>query len=318
MSRTMLVPITNASINIDLLIVKMMKVRTYKDFTNLITPDIIYFLCQHIRSAFLNESVVLNLTIEKDMIIVGDIHGQYFDLLRHFQVNGIPPTVSYVFLGDYVDRGKHGIEVLCLLYALKIKYPSQIYLLRGDHECARINRRHSFYHECLLKHNTLYVWNAFVSTFNVMPMVAILNEKIICVHAGISPLLEHVDQLRNIQRPTDIPKEGLIRDLLWSDFDIEQKGFGDNRRRECSVVFGLKELKDFLDINKLELMIRGHECVQGGFLVEQYCITVFSAPDYCGSLTNRGATVCISKDLKISFKVCFFFQIRIELNMKEL
>ena len=128
MSRTMLVPITNVQVNIDLLIVKLMKVRTYEDINNIITPDIIYYLCQHIRSAFLNESVVLDITITKPIIIVGDIHGQYFDLLRHFQVNGIPPDVSYLFLGDYVDRGKHGIEVLCLLYALKLKYPSQIFL----------------------------------------------------------------------------------------------------------------------------------------------------------------------------------------------
>ncbi|KAL7719949.1 serine/threonine protein phosphatase PP1-2 [Entamoeba marina] len=300
MSRNMLVPITTYEPNIDRLIVDLFKLRG--DSKHIITNDVIYYLCQKIRMIFMGESVVLDLKATTPIVIVGDIHGQYYDLIRHLNANGIPPNVTYVFLGDYVDRGKYSIEVLCLLYALKIKYPNHIYLLRGDHECARMNRRGGFYDECIRKTGNLYSWNAFVSTFNVMPFAAIIDENYICVHAGISPLLHSVSQLRKIERPLDIPKEGLICDIVWSDYDEEIIGFCDNERREISVVFGKDLLATFLKENGLKLMIRGHEVANNGFLVEEYCITVFSACQYRGSFDNSAATVIIEKD-KINFKV---------------
>ncbi|EAL48215.2 Ser/Thr protein phosphatase family protein [Entamoeba histolytica HM-1:IMSS-B] len=303
MSRAMLVPITSNVPNIDLLIIELFKARTSKELTRIITVDIIYYLCQKVRNEMMSEPVLLNLVITNKIVVLGDLHGQYFDLIRHFQSNGIPPDITYLFLGDYVDRGKFGIEVLCLLYALKVKYPRFIFICRGDHECARINRRNLFYHECIYKYGTLHIWNAFVSTFNVMPFAAIINNKIFCVHGGISPLLKYVTQLRRIERPVDIPKEGLLRDLLWSDFDVEQVGFAHNERREVSFVFGVKELNQFLDDNNLEYIIRGHEVVKEGFIVEGRCVTVFSACQYAGIFDNKGATVCIDSDLTISFKV---------------
>ncbi|ELP90427.1 serine/threonine protein phosphatase PP1-2, putative [Entamoeba invadens IP1] len=305
MSRTMLVPLTSVVPNIDLLLVNLFKARTYDEFRQIVTADVVYYLCQEMRTRLMSEPVLLPLTTEKRIVVIGDLHGQYFDLIRHFQVNGLPPTTIYLFLGDYVDRGKYSVEVLCLLYALKVKYPDCVYIVRGDHECSRVNRRGGFYSECLRDFSSLYPWNAFVSTFNVMPFAAIIDGKILCIHGGLSPLLEQIGQLKKIERPVDIPHEGLLRDIVWSDFFEEQEGYGDNERRETSFVFGKEQLDLFLKKNNLVGIIRGHELVNTGFLVEGNCITVFSACQYVGCFDNSSAAVIVEKGLKISFSVCY-------------
>ena len=301
----MLVPITTFQPDIDILIISLLRARTEAALKNLLTLDTVYYLCQTARSLFMSEPVVLDLSTanHKRIVVLGDIHGQYFDLLKHIDSAGIPPDTTYLVLGDYVDRGKYSIEVACLLYALKIKYPINIYIIRGDHECSRVNRRNGFYEECVRRFGTLYVWNAFVSTFNVLPFAAIIDQSIFCVHGGLSPLLESVSQLRKIERPVDIPHEGLIRDLVWADFYEPQNGFGNNEIRDCSIVFGKQELNRFLDANELKLMVRGHEVVQRGFVVEGRCVTVFSACQYKGVYNNAGATLVIEPHMPLSFNV---------------
>lgn len=175
----------------------------------------------------------------------GDIHGQYTDLLRLFDYGGFPPFTNYLFLGDYVDRGKQSLETICLLLAYKIKYPENFFLLRGNHECASINRiygkrmrnftyaraeitfSHSlfnspkktgFYDECKRRFN-IKLWKTFTDCFNCLPIAAIIDEKIFCCHGGLSPDLQGMDQIRRISRPTDVPDTGLLCDLLWSDPD---------------------------------------------------------------------------------------------------
>ncbi len=154
---------------------------------------------------------------------VGDIHGQYYDLLRLFEYGGFPPESNYLFLGDYVDRGKQSLETICLLLAYKIKYPENFFILRGNHECASINRIYGFYDECELvlllisigkrRYNTK-LWKIFTDCFNCLPIAAIIDEKILTMHGGLSPELQNWEQIRKVIRPTDVPDAGNLFFLI--------------------------------------------------------------------------------------------------------
>ena len=140
--------------------------------------------------------------------ICGDIHGQYYDLLRLFEYGGFPPEANYLFLGDYVDRGKQSLETICLLLAYKIKYPENFFILRGNHECASINRIYGFYDECKRRYN-IRLWKTFTDCFNCLPIAAIIDEKIFTMHGGLSPDLNSMEQIRRVMRPTDVSKSRL-------------------------------------------------------------------------------------------------------------
>ena len=139
----------------------------------------------------------------------GDIHGQFTDLLRIFEKGGFPPKTKYLFLGDYVDRGKQSLETICLLFAYKIKYTDRIDLLRGNHEASTVNFTYGFYDECKRKHN-IKIWKLFCDVFNWMPVAALIDEKILCMHGGLSKELVFVNQIKDIKRPTDLPENGKI------------------------------------------------------------------------------------------------------------
>lgn len=148
--------------------------------------------------------------------ICGDIHGQYYDLLRLFEYGGFPPEANYLFLGDYVDRGKQSLETICLLLAYKIKYPENFFVLRGNHECASINRIYGFYDECKRRYN-IKLWKTFTDCFNCLPIAAIIDEKIFTMHGGLSPDLNSMEQIRRVMRPTDVSWDlsgGLATDEL--------------------------------------------------------------------------------------------------------
>ncbi|KAJ8598120.1 hypothetical protein CTAYLR_007398 [Chrysophaeum taylorii] len=163
----------------------------------------IRMLCVRAREVFMNQPILLEL--EAPIKICGDIHGQYHDLLRLFEYGGFPPEANYLFLGDYVDRGKQSLETICLLLAFKIKFPENFFILRGNHECASINRIYGFYDECKRRYN-IKMWKTFTDCFNCLPVAAIVDEKIFCCHGGLSPELQQIDQIKRIIRPTDILK----------------------------------------------------------------------------------------------------------------
>lgn len=173
-------------------------------------------LCKQVREVFLAEKMVLEL--KAPIKICADLHGQFYDLLRIFEYGNSPVISSYLFLGDYVDRGKQSVETMCLLFAYKLLDPGCIYLLRGNHETSKINRIYGFYDECKRRYS-VKVYKAFCNAFNCMPMMAVIEETIVCMHGGLSPSLSKVDDLNKKERPCEIPEEGMLCDLVWADPD---------------------------------------------------------------------------------------------------
>ncbi|KAG2723808.1 hypothetical protein I3760_02G187400 [Carya illinoinensis] len=212
-------------------------------------------LCVASKDIFMRQPNLLEL--QAPIKICGDIHGQYSDLLRLFEYGGFPPHANYLFLGDYVDRGKQSLETICLLLAYKIKYPENFFLLRGNHECASINRIYGFYDECKRRFN-VRLWKAFTDSFNCLPVAALIDDKILCMHGGLSPDLINLDQIRNLTRPTAIPESGLLCDLLWSDPGRDVKGWGMNDRG-VSHTFGPDKVAEFLEKHDLDLICRAHQ-----------------------------------------------------------
>jgi len=243
------------------------------------------------------------LELEAPIKICGDVHGQYYDLLRLFEYGGYPPESNYLFLGDYVDRGKQSLETICLLLAYKIKFPENFFLTRGNHECASINRIYGFYDECK-KRYSIKLWKIFTDCFNCLPVACLLDDKILCMHGGLSAELEKVDQIKEIVRPSDVPEQGLLCDLLWSDPEENPNGFGPNDRG-VSVTFNSKIVSNFLKNNDLDLICRAHQVVEEGyeFFANRMLVTVFSAPNYCGEFDNSGAMMSVDENLICSFQI---------------
>ncbi|XP_072996439.1 serine/threonine-protein phosphatase PP1-like [Typha latifolia] len=258
-------------------------------------------LCVAAKEIFLGQPNLLEL--EAPINVCGDVHGQFSDLLRLFEYGGLPPSSNYLFLGDYVDRGKQSIETICLLLAYKIKYPDNFFLLRGNHECASINRIYGFYDECKRRFS-VRLWKLFTDCFNCLPVAAVIDDKIFCMHGGLSPDLQSMDQIREIERPVDVPDQGLLCDLLWSDPDKEIKGWGENDRG-VSFTFGADKVAEFLRKHDLDLICRAHQVVEDGyeFFADRQLVTIFSAPNYCGEFNNAGALMSVDASLLCSFQI---------------
>ncbi|AEA38780.1 serine/threonine protein phosphatase type 1 alpha (nucleomorph) [Cryptomonas paramecium] len=258
-------------------------------------------LCEMSKKIFFKQSSLLYLN--SPLKICGDIHGQYEDLIKIFQFSGFPPKSKYLFLGDYVDRGKTSIETICLLLSFKIKFPNQFFILRGNHESSSINRIYGFYEECKKKYR-LEIWKMFCDVFNYLPIAAVVNKKIFCVHGGISPSLTSFNQLKTILRPTEISDRGLLCDLVWSDPDQTITEWKKNERG-ISFVFGKKPVDRFLEMFKISLICRAHQMVEKGFefFNNRKLVTIFSAPNYCGEFKNFGAVLSINKFFECKFHI---------------
>jgi len=290
------------NIDLDNIIERLLEVRGKRPGKHVsLTENEIKTLCLKSRQVFIGQPILLEL--EAPIKIVGDIHGQYYDLLRLFEYGGFPPDANYLFLGDYVDRGKQSLETICLLLAYKIKYPENFFLLRGNHECASINRIYGFYDECKRRYN-IKLWKTFTDCFNCLPVAAVIDEKIFCVHGGLSPEHHSMDQIRRLPRPTDVPDSGILCDLLWSDPDKDIEGWGENDRG-VSFTFGGDVVAKFLKKHDLDLVCRAHQVVEDGyeFFAKRRLVTIFSAPNYCGEFDNAGAMMSVDENLMCSFQI---------------
>lgn len=262
--------------------------------------DLINWILIIVGKIFMSQPVFLEL--DGPINICGDIHGQYADLLQIFFTLGFPNKQNYLFMGDYVDRGNRSLEVIILLFCYKIIHPNSFFLLRGNHESGSVSKQYGFYSECIKRGYSVKLWKRFVDTFNKMPLSAVIFNRILCMHGGISPELNSLNDLKQIKRPLDIPDSGIACDLVWADPDSNTQHWGENERG-VSYVFGEKALTKFLDENNLDLICRGHQVIEDGyeFFAGRRLVTVFSAPRYCGEFDNKGAVFVVKKSMECSF-----------------
>ncbi|XP_063958968.1 serine/threonine-protein phosphatase 5-like [Lytechinus pictus] len=239
----------------------------------------------------------------KKFTVCGDIHGQFYDLLNIFEINGLPSEENpYLFNGDFVDRGSFSVEVILTLFGFKLLYPDHFHLSRGNHESDTMNQMYGFYGEVRSKY-TNHMADLFQEVYNWLPLAQLINNKVLVMHGGLfSQDNVTIDDLRTIDRNRQPPESGLMCELLWSD--PQPRPGRSPSKRGVGIQFGPDVTKNFLEYNNLEYIVRSHEVKNDGYEVthDGKCITVFSAPNYCDQIGNKGAFINLGSDLKPNFK----------------
>jgi len=258
-------------------------------------------LCQKAMEILMEESNVQR--VDAPVTICGDIHGQFYDLKELLKVGGECPDTNYLFLGDFVDRGFNSVETFLLLLALKVRYPDRITLIRGNHESRQITQVYGFYDECLRKYGSVNVWRYCTEIFDYLSLSALIEERILCVHGGLSPSISSLDQIRVLDRKQEVPHDGAMCDLLWSDpEDIEGWGLSP---RGAGYLFGGNVVKQFNHTNSIDLICRAHQLVMEGYkhMFDKQLVTVWSAPNYCYRCGNVAAILELDEHRNCNFKI---------------
>jgi serine/threonine-protein phosphatase 2A catalytic subunit len=239
------------------------------------------------RERLLQESNVQ--PVQAPVTICGDIHGQWHDLMELFRIGGNAPDTNYLFMGDYVDRGYYSVETVSLLVCLKVRYPDRVYILRGNHESRQITQVYGFYDECVRKYGSANVWKLFTDLFDYFPLTAVVDQSIFCLHGGLSPSIDTLDHVRQLDRVQEVPHEGPMCDLLWSDPD-DRTGWGISPRG-AGFTFGSDISSQFNSRNSLQMVARAHQLVMEGYnwSHDGAVVTIFSAPNYCYRCGNQAA-----------------------------
>jgi len=257
-------------------------------------------LCHKAMEILVEESNVQR--VDGPVTICGDIHGQFHDLMELFAVGGECPQTNYLFMGDFVDRGFYSVETFLLLLALKVRYPDRITLIRGNHESRQITQVYGFYDECLRKYGSVNVWRYCTELFDYLSLAALVDNRVFCVHGGLSPSITTLDQIRTLDRKQEVPHDGPMCDLLWSDpEDIEGWGLSP---RGAGYLFGGDVCAQFNQGNKVELIARAHQLVMEGYktMFDDRLVTVWSAPNYCYRCGNVASVLCFDSNMEREVK----------------
>ncbi|KAK2589426.1 putative serine/threonine protein phosphatase [Conoideocrella luteorostrata] len=304
--------------------------RLYKK--ELLAESVIEAICAKTKELLMRESNVVH--VRAPVTVVGDIHGQFFDLIEIFRIGGYCPDTNYLFLGDYVDRGMFSVETISLLVCLKLRYPNRVHLIRGNHESRGVTQSYGFYTECSRKYGNANVWHYFTDMFDFLTLSVVIDNQIFCVHGGmrfqssdqnlggfasmtgeyqnqadmtilgLSPSIHSIDQIKIIDRFREIPHEGPMADLVWSDPDPERDEFSLSPRG-AGYTFGAQVVKKFLAVNNMSHILRAHQLCQEGFqvLYDDRLSTVWSAPNYCYRCGNMASVLEVSDNGERFFNV---------------
>ncbi|KAF1384577.1 hypothetical protein PFLUV_G00121650 [Perca fluviatilis] len=256
-------------------------------------------LCEKAKEILTKESNVQE--VRCPVTVCGDVHGQFHDLMELFKIGGKSPDTNYLFMGDYVDRGYYSVETVSLLVSLKVRFRERITILRGNHESRQITQVYGFYDECLRKYGNANVWKYFTDLFDYLPLTALVDNQIFCLHGGLSPSIDTLEHIRALDRLQEVPHEGPMCDLLWSDPD-DRGGWGISPRG-AGYTFGQDISETFNHANGLTLVSRAHQLVMEGYnwCHDRNVVTIFSAPNYCYRCGNQAAIMELDDTLKYSF-----------------
>lgn len=260
----------------------------------LLPEETVHDLCQQLKTQLLAVPNIMALSLP--CTVVGDIHGQYHDLLEVFKIGGAPPNTNFLFLGDYVDRGYYSVETMSLLVALKLRYPERVALIRGNHESRTITTNYGFYTEILNKYQGLLkVWHYFTELFDYLPLGATIDGQIFATHGGLLPSCQQLDQIRIVDRFKEIPHDGIMADLVWSDPDPDIADFKLSPRG-AGYLFGREVINKFCHDNDLVQLVRAHQLCNEGYISywQGKCLTIWLAPNYCYRCGNMASVLEIS------------------------
>jgi len=256
-------------------------------------------LCASARDILIQEANVQ--PVRCPVTVCGDIHGQFYDLMELFRIGGRPPYTNYLFMGDYADRGYYSVETVSLLVAIKVRYKERITILRGNHESRQITQVYGFYDECLRKYGNANVWKFFTDLYDYIPLTGCVEKQIFCLHGGLSPQIDSLDHIMALDRVQEVPHEGPMCDLLWSDPD-DRCGWGISPRG-AGYTFGQDIAEQFSHTNGLALISRAHQLVMEGYnwCHDKNVVTIFSAPNYCYRCGNQAAIMEMDEHLEYTF-----------------
>jgi len=266
---------------------------------NPLTENEVKQLVDKAREILVEESNVQ--PVRAPVTVCGDVHGQFHDLMELFRIGGRCPDTNYLFMGDYVDRGYYSVETVTLLVSMKVRWRDRIFILRGNHESRQITQVYGFYDECLRKYGSANVWKMFTDLFDYLPVTAVVENQIFALHGGLSPSIDTLDSVRTLDRIQEVPHEGSMCDLLWSDPD-DRQGWGISPRG-AGYTFGPDISEQFNHTNGLKLVARAHQLVMEGYAWahEKNVVTIFSAPNYCYRCGNQAAIMEVDESLKFNF-----------------
>lgn len=270
--------------------------------------DNISRIIKTVKKKFEEENLLLEFKVNKKtelVYVIGDIHGNLKTLIELIKIINIDNPKLVIFLGDIVDRGSKQLECLLIIFALKILFPLKYYVLRGNHETLEMNQYYGFFQDFLLRFKDQSKFNEIIKVYNALPICALINEIILCLHGGIPQDNEILKKLQG-QKCKDFnvvftSNAQSIYQIMWNDPKSGLQGFSDSFRGVGIKFFGNDVFDVFMKYNNLNYLIRAHECFPEGYrwFFNNKLLSIFSSANYGGDYTPNPASYAIIRNNEI-------------------